>query len=593
MPTITKRYEYKVFNGSTYLGLIPNVTTDFEYTQEINSSSVEVQIDVALPTDRSAEAVEAILTEGGDPITDEFGDPLLIERQPDYMGVLGSDRTLIANGNTIHVYEFSDHDPNGVLIFKGTITRWNANFGDTDTITISILGLGADLDQYITQSNDTYTQEIVQSSSNSEIQFRDDPGLVYIRFQEITPAANLLLSKVSIKLRVPDNPVPKNIPQNFYLWIWNLNVPSIYGGASVDNIMGIYSFTVSNTTADFVDIILSTPVVLTAGTTYSMNIDNLDINGTTGTGNPNATCYISVDTLSPYAAGRAYSYLATPPAVGSGTLAEEGYDWAFKLYSSTNSVRAVYTSDDPSDILRQGLLNYNGRGGQATYTSTSIDSTGLSVSYTFNTNTALELVQKVRELAPSGWYWYVDPATQILTFKATPTTATHRFIKGNHIENLNLRLTIETVKNVVYFTGGDTGSGENLFTNYTNQDSIDETSLIRLERMSDSRVTVQATADAIADSFLDENAGEVYQSELTILDSTYDTNTINVGDTVSVIGFGNFIDSLIFQIARKKISPDRVVLSLGVLPFRQDKQIDDIGRSLDQLRVVDNPDSPS
>lgn len=256
------------------------------------------------------------------------------------------------------------------------------------------------------------------------------------------------------------------------------------------------------------------------------------------------------------------------------------------------NVVVPYLSQDPSDILTSVIDNFNSQGGVVTYDSSSIDNTNTVVSYEFKLNSTLEGVNKVLELAPSDWFWYVDLGENILHFHERPSEPSHYFILGKHIEELNLEKYIEDITNDVYVSGGDTGSGENLFVHMENTTS-QTTYRKGLKRISDSRLTQQDSAEIIAQGELDRNSQPQFRSNVTILSEVYDIEDIRLGQTVAFRNFGNYVDLAVMQIVGLDYEPDRVKLQLDTLLPRVSKRLEDIKRNLNALNSLDNPDTPT
>ena len=76
MATIEKKYVYKVTRGSTYLGVLPNVVSEFSYTHNINSAGTQMEIEVADTADTSNLSVEDLQDEYGNPLQAEDGSTL-------------------------------------------------------------------------------------------------------------------------------------------------------------------------------------------------------------------------------------------------------------------------------------------------------------------------------------------------------------------------------------------------------------------------------------------------------------------------------------------------------------------------------------
>lgn len=250
-----------------------------------------------------------------------------------------------------------------------------------------------------------------------------------------------------------------------------------------------------------------------------------------------------------------------------------------------------YLSQDPGSIVRDILDKYSSDGGVVDYTNSTVSITATTVTYTFRVNTTLEGIKKSLELAPSNWFWYVDMGQSLVYFQPRQTHAQHTFLLGKHIESLNLERHIEDLTNIIYFSGGDTGGGENLFKKYQNATSI--TNYRRgLQRISDNRVTLESSANIISESELERLSQPRYRSSVVILDKVYDLEDINLGDMIQFRNFGNFVDSLLLQIVSIDYSPDKVRLQLDSLLPSVNKRVADIKRNLDTVNTQFNPDAP-
>lgn len=145
-----KTYDYKVFSNGTFLGLLHNVKSEFAYSQEVNSAGATIQIKLGENIDTTTQPVEAILDETGDPLLDEAGDTIYEETATSLVD--GTQSSFIRNGNTVEVTEYSSYNPNGLIIFNGTIKRVEANFGNENSeenIVITVYSAGSDLDNYV------------------------------------------------------------------------------------------------------------------------------------------------------------------------------------------------------------------------------------------------------------------------------------------------------------------------------------------------------------------------------------------------------------------------------------------------------------
>ena len=223
------------------------------------------------------------------------------------------------------------------------------------------------------------------------------------------------------------------------------------------------------------------------------------------------------------------------------------------LLTTSGTTIVPFYSQDPSDIMKGVIDLYRERGGinlnygatgakfdqdffdQSYFAEETVDDTGTVVSYTFNHDTLKEAMDKVIELCPENWFWFVDP-NGIVYLKETDFTLTdHKAVIGRDISYLSLEKSIENVTNAVFFTGGGDPS---LFIKYERNSSI--STYGRIERkMQDGRVTLEDTADYIARRQLNRNETPEARALLTILDNNgddpdkgIDIESVRVGQTI-------------------------------------------------------------
>lgn len=244
----------------------------------------------------------------------------------------------------------------------------------------------------------------------------------------------------------------------------------------------------------------------------------------------------------------------------------------------------------PEDMVGESSSIYVALGGRIS--SFTFDVTGIMATYDFIFMTMLEVVQRALSLAPSDWYWYVDPGQLGFFFKQKSATANHTFIIGSHHSELSIEKDMERIKNVVYFTGGDTGGGVNLFKKYTRPASLASYGR-RAIKLNDGRVTDDTTADIIAEAYLDQYDSPNYQTTITIIAGRYDISSIRLGQTVGFAGNGNYLDALKLQIVRKTRTSKAVTLDLGLLPNDASAAYEEVKRQLILSQTLDNPSTPS
>lgn len=228
----------------------------------------------------------------------------------------------------------------------------------------------------------------------------------------------------------------------------------------------------------------------------------------------------------------------------------------FMLRGSGGETTITYTNKDPGYIIKDILSKYRADGGIINYDDTTISLTGTTVSYTFNTHTVRDAIDKVVDLSPAGWFWRVD-SNGYLYFQDKSTTADHKFTIGREIKEMSPWRKTEGIYNRVYFMGG---GDPQLYLVASRTSSIADYGL-SVYKMIDQRVTSQATAEIMISRFLDERESPEIRTVLTIIDNNgvnnekgYDIESIKPGDTLQIINlqFGSksysYWDSAIFDV---------------------------------------------
>jgi len=289
----------------------------------------------------------------------------------------------------------------------------------------------------------------------------------------------------------------------------------------------------------------------------------------------------------------------------------------FSVYASDGSTTVQYNSKDPSNILKDIVDKYRFLGGTINYSIDSIDLTGTSVSYTFNTNTILEAVSKIVELCPENWYWYMDQATNTIHLHEKSDAPDHTFSLEKDIIDARFEKRIEDLVNTIYFTGG---GDPPLYRKYSNKESVLRYGIKSL-KYSDQRVTVINTAEIIANSILSTKSEPELRVTIELLDSNngygvgYDIESINVGDLVAVrnitqqVGLSTWdvgrwdseywdfnvynLSSLQMQIQKLEYKEDKAIIQASTMAVDVNKRIEDINRNLETLQTLNNPTTPT
>lgn len=569
---VPKRYTYKVFNDGVYLGNLPKVLSTFGYPLDINSVGAALTIECGISADRSVLPGDRLVTEAGDPITTEAGEYIYTDGQPPLISRGNAvDPTIIQNGNRIEVWEYGYYYPNGKLMYKGQVNRIEAGYGQgaENKIRLGLLSDGLDLDNYIARGSPfAYTPDVSQTAWDTWLLLSSNygGGGSWVKYgQTVTVATANNLGAIQLMLYGT---------ADLTVNVWN--APN--GGQLLAS------------TTQRIDVVTQTafvfgfaslvPVAPGTQVFYEAVVAN------------NQSLYIYGQSGNPYAGGKAYISTFSGGSGGGAYSELAGIDLYFITSSGLATTTATYTSKDPStEMLKPIIDDYRLRGGLLNYATGSVDATALSLTVTFNTETILDAMKKILSVAPTGFYFYVDLGTDTIYFKQTLTTPTYKLIKGRHLNKINFVMSIENVKNDLLFSGAES-AGTNLYSEYEDATSQSNYSR-RLERKSDNRVSIQATADAIGNSFIAENKDEYFETTVTVMDGTIDITQFKPGQTVGLRGFGSFVDALTLQIVRMEYSPNSVNLTLGNLPKRFTTEFESVIRGLIAQQTVANPSAPS
>lgn len=271
------------------------------------------------------------------------------------------------------------------------------------------------------------------------------------------------------------------------------------------------------------------------------------------------------------------------------TLASHGMELSNEIIR-TGTTTTVTHSSTALETIAKSILDTNP--GTITYSTASIGATGVSESLTFRLNTKLEGIETIYDQTPDGWYWYVSVRENLLYLKQVSSTYDHRFILGEHIEELRIKRSIEDLKNAVYFVGGEV-SGTPVFKYY--EDAASQTAWRKgIERITDRRYTLAASMQRRADKLMGRYAEPIFTSPLTISSARYDIESIRLGQTVGFRNFDNFIDELPpLQIVSLSYKSTAVTVQLGELQMRQVDEVAQTDRAIEGEQYEKLPNAPS
>lgn len=567
---VPTRVDYKVYSSEgRYLGLLPKVTSKYAYAQDINSPGSSIIVTCGKFVDNEV-TVLPLQTEAGDPITTESDIPIYAT-ETDMVFALGNspDDAIFKNGNRVKIWIYNQYYPNGKLDFSGQMNRVDFKYGGGDaTARVTIYSDGQDTGNYIARGYPfSYTPDVTQTTQNSYLSVTQegDKGAGWLRWGQTVKVGASVSNMGAISLMLQGT----------------ADVTLLFYDAPNGNLLGSTTRSIADGSPTVEQFEYSQLLTVTPGSEVFFAI-------AVGQGQSINVYY---NTSSVYADGTLYQ---SSYAGGSGgTYTPTLGDLYFITKSGVPTTTATYSTDDPTSDMAHGIfLDYNNRGGLLR--ERDFTPTGLSLTYTFVVAFIADALKKIIEMCPAGFYSYVDLGTSEIDILDMNTNADYTVVRGRHINELTIGLTIEQVKNYLLLTGGDVGGGVNLYRDYQDSESSGNFGL-RTAPKSDNRITLTPTADAIGTSFIEENAGEKQETSLIVLNSTMDITLLKPGKTIGFKNFGNFIDDMVLPIVRREpnYSDGYVRLSLGLLPIRMSDEIQRLNREVLNEQTIANPTAPS
>jgi hypothetical protein len=443
----------------------------------------------------------------------------------------------------------------GTLVYNGLVSAWESDY-DENNITINLLSYGVELSNYLVQvgAGDIVAENETWDSTITIYPAIKSGNNIWLVAQTLDFSVDTTIRKIVV-----------GVFSNFEITRSYKLTLVLAEGEPSDWSAPLGSVTINTTITpeeNWLEFTFASTIAIDASKNYYFYIANY-------TGDSTYELDLLVDTGALYADGEVYTHNKVDFTLQS-------YDLAFYIESGDTTLGNQFNSADPSQIVETLLDTYNSLGG--TITAGEIATTNTVVSYTFKFNTYLEAINKCLELAPANWWWRVDVATNYLYFLPRDGVAEHTFIKGKHIQGLQIRYTLEQMKNTGYFIGGET-AGVNLVTSYNAQSSINQYGSW-LETITDNRVTLQDTADLLIQNAIGQSKDPVFAATVKINSSTYNTNNVKVGQVISLRNYNTVIESILFQIMAKATTPDYIELTLTLLSPTVSKRVEDIKRNL-------------
>jgi hypothetical protein len=311
---------------------------------------------------------------------------------------------------------------------------------------------------------------------------------------------------------------------------------------------------------------------------------------------------------------------------GATWAADTTKDIFVRYYFGNYSTSITYTDTDPSHIVRDVIDAYRRAGGVVSYdggsvlftNDTSTGSTDTNITLKIQNVSILDALRKALEYAPADWYFYVDVAENKIYFKKRSDTPDFTLRVGENVADYTVEIGDRDLVNVAYFSGGDDGSGNNLYIKGTKQGSVDEYGRYAAT-LTDNRVTNSATALKAINKVLSEKGNPTIDAGAVIVDVPingirgYVIENLQPGLTIAFTNIGTYgvqvLDSMILddawldyklydystfvlQIVKTTHKPDSLEVVLETARVEITKVMNEQTKKIRDRETVDNPVTP-
>lgn len=206
---------------------------------------------------------------------------------------------------------------------------------------------------------------------------------------------------------------------------------------------------------------------------------------------------------------------------------------------ATGDTTITYSNFDPGAAIKDAIDKYHSAGGNNVfYTPTSVVLTNQNVTYPFVDNTIQEVIDKITQMTPYNYFWYIDANGIINGNFSNIAKPDHKLTIGKDIAYLQSTRRLEGVVNAVAIIGG---GGTSLYNLYKRATSITSWGEKRI-RIQDLRVQDNNTSDQMAKRELDQYQNPEYRTVVHIIDNNGDNNlqgqnieAFTPGQTIQVV----------------------------------------------------------
>lgn len=594
-----KSFTYDVFSrDGDYLGRWEDVSTEPTFKTDVNNLLSNMDLEFARNDEITARSVELLLTENDENLTTEDDVPLAFDTiaatglgagtdldtnheveinsyYGEYVALTTEDdEVLLTEDGELLMAE--NGAPQGKRLFTGYISRWINDYGQSENIKATLLSHSNELKQIMLETEDSATTSFTTWDNYSMLGLAGTgPGDYVAHGQSLQVASTKKISRIRVKGRRWSG---SKVNATLTLRLGTPVSPSTVVATAVtspDN----YA------TDEWIDFIFATPVTLTGLTTYSFEITT-DVSKTGGGSTyPLSLAYLPAGG---YSSGQGFYQQF------GGSWTADSWDLIFEAYEAGGSTTVTFTNYTIDNMIKSILNFARSRGARVTYTADSIDPIDILIpTYEFKTMTCDEALAKCLELAGGDYYAYYDFGENIYHCHQKSSTPDRYAIKGKNVESFSLSKNIEHIINRVYFSGGDTGGGNNLYLLVEDAESIADYRA-GLLKLNDSNIKDAPTGTVLSQAEIDAASEPQYSGQLTMIeDEETWIEDYTLGELFAFMDFTALINELQLQAQSLTYSPDELVVSVDSLPPKLAKQAADLKRQLQILQNQKNPSTPS
>lgn len=127
---------------------------------------------------------------------------------------------------------------------------------------------------------------------------------------------------------------------------------------------------------------------------------------------------------------------------------------SFQPSKDASALRTYSPPEDPSQVFKDlvDVLNDQNPRSRIYYTSESVDSTGFSIEYTFRDQEFANCFDKMRDLCPPSWHYFIEP-DGLLRVRDPDTVTTHHLRLNVEIMDFDYEYSVMPLKNVIRVKG--------------------------------------------------------------------------------------------------------------------------------------------